>query len=300
MARVGVVVTDTYWVPAGDQDTGPLIAALERLGIAAEPVVWHQWQAQDAERFDLLVIRSPWDYTEREAEFRAWLQTTGAQLPVLNSPELIEWNLDKVYLQQLQHKGISIVPTTWVQDAAELEQALASYGQQWTVLKPSVSAGSLNTELLRADSAEAFALGARIINSGRTLLIQPEVPELTAGDERALYFIGGEHTHTIAKGALLERGGGLLGGNYQERPQLVSASEEEQAFGAAVLSAVQEVTGTGMPLYGRIDIVTTAQWGTVLLEAELFEPALNLQRAPEAADVLAAAIAARLPVQAQA
>ena len=71
-----------------------MIAALERRGIAAEPVVWHQWQAQDAERFDLLVIRSPWDYTEREAEFRAWLQTTGAQLPVLNSPELIEWNLD--------------------------------------------------------------------------------------------------------------------------------------------------------------------------------------------------------------
>ncbi len=112
--------------------------------------------------------------------------------------------------------------------------------------------------------------------------------------EKALYFIDGVHTHTIAKGALLARGGGFRGGQYLEDPQPVEAAAEEISFGADVIRAVEEATGSGVPLYGRIDIVTSADYGTVLLEAELFEPALNLHRAPEAAEVLAEAIGRRL------
>ncbi|WP_258934446.1 hypothetical protein [Nesterenkonia pannonica] len=68
------------------------------------------------------------------------------------------------------------------------------------VIKPSLSAGAVDTELLRADSLEAKALGARILGAGRTVMIQPEIPELSEGLEKAVYFIDGKHTHTIAKG----------------------------------------------------------------------------------------------------
>lgn len=294
-ARVGIVVTDDYRPGDGDYDTGPLIEALSARGVPAEPVVWHRWPSRrDTRTFDLLVLRTPWNYAEKEREFRSWLRDAGTRTRVLNSPKLVTWNLDKAYLHQLEQRGIAQVPTTWVRTAEQLRDALAQHGEGWVVIKPSVSAGAIDTELLQADSERALALGQRILDLSRTVMVQPEIPELSQGLEKALYFIGGEHTHTIAKGALLERGGGFIGGRYQENPQVKQATAEEIAFGRRVIEACAEATGTALPLYGRIDTVTSAEHGTVLLEAELFEPALNLHRVPQAADVLAAAIEERL------
>ena len=49
-----------------------LLPALERLGIEPVPAIWSD-DAVDWSSFDALLIRSPWDYFERHAEFRAWL-----------------------------------------------------------------------------------------------------------------------------------------------------------------------------------------------------------------------------------
>ncbi|MBO0595845.1 ASCH domain-containing protein [Nesterenkonia sp. E16_7] len=289
--RVGIVVTDDY-SKAPDRDTDPLIAALQRCEIAAEPVIWHRWEP--GPEFDLLVIRTPWDYSSRTQEFLSWLERAEAQLPVLNSPELIRWNLDKVYLRELEAEGLAGVPTSWAEDGAALRRGLAEHGDEWVVIKPSISAGAFDTELLRADSAAARTLGERILARGLTVMLQPEIPELSQGREKALYFIDGHHTHAISKGALLARGGGLRGGTYLEDPQLVQATAAEIGFGERALAAAARRTGTETPLYARIDVVDSARYGTVLLEAELFEPALNLHRAPAAAAELARAIEGRL------
>lgn len=52
--------------------------------------------------------------------------------------------------------------------------------------------------------------------------------------------------------------------------------------------------GVEMPLYARLDIIDSAQFGLVLLEAELFEPSLNLHLVEEVTEVLADAIMDRL------
>lgn len=295
--RVGIVVTDDYPL-APDRDTDPLITALRQLDLLAEPVIWHRWDP--APEYDLLVIRTPWDYPSRTEEFLQWLERAQAQVPVLNDPELIRWNLDKVYLRELEAQGSSGVPTRWADDDAQLRRALAAHGSDWVVVKPTVSAGSSNTELLRADSAAAIVLGERILTRGLTVMIQPEIAELSAGREKALYFIDGHHTHTVSKGALLARGGGLRGGSYAEDPQLVQATPAEVRFGEQALAAAARATGTDIPLYGRIDLVQSAEYGLALLEAELFEPALNLHLAPGIAGELARAIDQRLAVGAQA
>lgn len=291
---VGIVVTDAYRPSDVDHDTAPFIAALHRLGVTAEPIVWHRTDPQQVAHFDLLVIRSPWDYPLRPKDFRRWLSEASRRTTVLNPPELIEWNLDKVYLRRLDAQGIRTVPTAWAQDEGELTAALEKHEGSWVVLKPSLSAGAQNTGLLRSDSPEAINLGRRILAMDRTVMIQPELLELSEGREKALYFIDGEHTHTIAKGALLARGGGFRGGMYHEDPQPVSASGEEAVFGHRVMKAVTVETGLPLPLYGRVDLVSTYHEGPVLLEAELFEPALNLHRVPSAADKLARAAVARL------
>src|SRR5699024_7938655 len=92
------------------------------------------------------------------------------------------------------------------------------------VLKPTVGAGAQLAGLLRPDDPAALALGRSILAEDRTVMLQPEIPELTAGREKALYMVDGGFTHAVAKGALLARGGGLRGGSYRETPAQVATS----------------------------------------------------------------------------
>lgn len=294
MIKIGIVVMDpkSYLALVEDRDTPLLLQALHRAGVSAEAFSWHDREV-DWSQLDLAVLRTPWDYSQQPAAFDAWLEHAAARTRVLNQPELVRWNMDKHYLDELATAGIAVVPTTFHDQEDSLRTALAGHAGQQIVLKPSVSAGSRHTGLFGADDPAALELGRQILAGGRTVMLQPEVPELSAGQEKALYAIEGHYTHAITKGALLARGGGLRGGGYQENPQLVTAEPAERAFAEKVLAATSRVTGLEMPLYARIDMVDTAQRGLMLLEAELIEPSLNLPLAPEVADILADAILAR-------
>ncbi len=293
MARVGIVVTDRYSIEDPDVDTPRLVPALTGLGVAAEAVVWHSPDV-DWDSFDLLVLRTPWDYPVRVAEFEAWFDDVETRTRVLNEPALVRWNLDKRYLGELAEAGVGVVPTTYVTTSAEGAAALAAHGDGWVVVKPSVSAGAHDTALVRANSDAASELLGRILRRGGTVMVQAEVPELSQGAEKALYLVDGELTHAIAKGALLERGGGFIGGVYQESPQVVAVDDDEVAFAASVMAATRAVTGLATPLYARIDTVRSAEHGLVLLEAELFEPTFNLHLVPDVVERFAQAIVARL------
>lgn len=291
--RVGIVVTDGYPIEDPDHDTPLLVAALRERGVDASPVIWHD-AAVDWGAFDLLVLRSPWDYPERMPELTAWLAHVERVTTLVNPPALVRWNLDKRYLAALAAEGVAIVPTAYCDDAGAARAALAARADAHVVVKPAVSAGARDTGLFRADDPAAFALAERIVAGGTVAMVQPEIPELSAGLEKALYLVDGELTHAIAKGALLAPGGGLRGGVYQEDPQPTATTDDEAAFARRALAAVQAVTGCDVPLYARIDLVDSAEHGLVLLEAELFEPALNLHVAPHVTAVVTDAVVRRL------
>lgn len=297
MTLLGLVVTDpsVYALSGPDLDTPHLLAALAEQGLDARAVAWRDGDV-DWSAFDLLVLRSPWDYQLHVAEFAAWLDRVGAVTRVVNPPELVRWNLDKRYLAELERAGVPVVPTRYVGEDSWLGEAIDAVAQEQAaehvVLKPAVSAGSQRTGLFAPDDPSAVQLGREILADGGTVMVQPEIPELSAGAEKALYLIDERFTHAMSKGALLARGGGLRGGTYQEDPQTASASAAEQEFATSVLDAACAVTGAPTPLYARIDLVDSQQHGLVLLEAELIEPALNLDLAPEAAGVMAAGIGA--------
>lgn len=290
--RVGIVVTDDYAPEDPDHDTPLLLDALRERGAVPEAVVWHQ--EADLSRYDLLVLRSPWDYPERIDEFTAWLDRAATASRLENSLEVVHWNLDKRYLDDLARVGAAVVPTVYAATAAEVSNALRAHAGR-VVLKPAVSAGARDTGLFEADDPAATDLAERILASGGVIMVQPEVPELTAGDEKALYLIDGRLTHAVAKGALLAAGGGLIGGVYIEHPEIVPVTARERTFADAVLAAVASVTGAPTPLYARIDVVDSAAHGLVVLEVELIEPALNLHLVPDVAPLVADAILRRVP-----
>ncbi|PWH07263.1 hypothetical protein DEO23_00985 [Brachybacterium endophyticum] len=301
MASIGIIGTsDSFYSELDyDNDSKPLVAALEARGHRSARLDWHEdldWSA-----WDLLVLRSPWDYTLEPRAFDAWLERAGTASRVLNDPALVRWNMDKRYLAALEAEGVAGVPTSYHEDEESLTRALDDLargdGEDHVVLKPAVGAGARMTGLFSADSPAALSLGREILAEGGVVMLQPEIPELSAGAEKALYLLDGHFTHAIAKGALLARGGGLIGGVYQENPVVVETSEAERAFAERALAAVTRATGQQMPLYARIDTVDSAEHGLVLLEAELFEPTFNLHLVPEVVDRFAEAIIARLPQQ---
>lgn len=289
--RIGIVVTDVYAAEDPDYDTPLLLPALAARGTDPTAVVWHD-AAVDPASFDLLVIRSPWDYPERPAEFAAWLDRAERATRVVNSPATVRWNLDKTYLRDLESAGIRVVPTTYATTADAAGAAIDAHKR--VVVKPAVSAGARDTGLFDASDAAAVALATRIVARGDVAMIQPEVEELSEGREKALYVIGGDLTHAISKGAILAPGGGFRGGVYRENPVPVEATPAERAFAADVLRAVRRATGGEAPLYARVDTVDSARYGLCLLEVELVEPALNLHVAPHVTGILADAIVSAL------
>ncbi len=294
MKHIGIIVTDPASYPPQDtdNDTAPLCAALRERGADARALVWHD-ASVDWASFDLLVIRSPWDYVDHAAEFAAVLariEATG--VPLRNDAAVIRWNMDKHYLAELADRGIGVVPTHYCDSSGEVDAALAALaetGAGRAVVKPTVSAGSSRTGLFGVTDPAVRELADGILAAGGTVMVQPEIPELSEGREKALYLVDGQLTHAIAKGALLAPGGGFIGGVYQEHPVPVDVSESEEAFAVSVLTAVAEATGR-VPLYGRIDLVESAEFGMVLLEAELFEPDFHLDVVPEVVGPFAEAI----------
>ena len=98
---------------AGLDDEGRLLlAALRELGIAAEPAVWTQEPAGGWRAYDLVVLRSTWDYTFMLERFLDWTRQLGARL--LNPPGVVAWNADKRYLFDLAEAGIETVHTEHV------------------------------------------------------------------------------------------------------------------------------------------------------------------------------------------
>ena len=65
-----------------------LLGACREAGIEVEAAIWDDGSV-DWDSFDLVVIRSTWDYKDKPAEFRAWTERVGHRLR--NSPETVSY-----------------------------------------------------------------------------------------------------------------------------------------------------------------------------------------------------------------
>ncbi|ROO83996.1 hypothetical protein EDD29_1507 [Actinocorallia herbida] len=279
---MNVAIATFVDLPEGDEDTPALIAELGALGHRAEAVRWDgpaDWAA-----YDLVLVRSTWDYSTRLGEFLDW----AARVPRLeNTAEVLRWNTDKSYLRELGAAGVPVVPTLW--DPAELPE--------WPdyVIKPAVSAGARDTARWSAEEAvPAAAHLARLRGEGRTVMVQPYLDAVDTAGETALVFFDGEFSHAVRKAPILTAGAGvqpMIADTKDEREQITprAASKAELALAAAVLAAAP-----GNPLYARIDFIPGPDGDPVLLELELAEPSLFLHHAPGSAARLASAIVKRL------
>ena len=171
------------------------------------------------------------------------------------------------------------------------------------VVKPSVSAGSRDTNRYLAGDHDELASAhvAGLLAAGRTVMVQPYLDAIDTDGETALLFFGGEFSHAVRKGPLLERGMAFVTSAYKAESMAPrEASMVELAVADRVLDALPS-TGAGVArddlLYARVDLVPGADGSPVLLELELAEPSMFLDldgtQGAASAGRFAAAITAR-------
>jgi hypothetical protein len=272
-----------------DPDDRLLLDPLAGQGIHVTAAVWDD-PGVDWASFDLVVLRSTWDYAQRRDDFVAW----AAAVPTLVNPaDVVAWNTDKRYLRELAAAGVPVVPTSWVEPGDFWASPLDG---EW-VIKPAVSAGSIDTgrynlaDLAHRDLASAHV--ARLQAANRLVMIQPYLPAVDSYGETAVLYLDGAYSHSIRKGPLLM--GPDLGeaGLYKE--ETISSrlpTPAELKVAEAALAVVPG--GADRLLYARIDMIPGLDGEPLLVELELTEPSLFLGTAPGAADRMSTAITERL------
>lgn len=275
-------------MPDLDPDNRLLIAPLAERGVTAVPVVWNDPRV-DWAGFDIVVIRSCWDYLWCREEFVEWAHG----VPRLANPaEVIAWNTDKRYLRDLAAAGVPVVPTTWVRP-----------GRPWTpprrgewVIKPAVSLAGLDTGRYRmADPRQRELAGGhvrRLQEAGRSVMVQPYLDAVDGAGETSLIYLGGAFSHAVRKAGLLtgpdsgpDRRFLADGGRPVGRTAVTAAQREVAARALAHVPG-----GPGRLLYARVDLIPGRDGSPLLIELELTEPQLFFAHAPEAAERLATAV----------
>ena len=265
-----------------------VMEALQRKGLKVTRRDWadpsFEWNSAEA-----LLFRTTWDYTYRREEFYSWLKDVSSKTRLINSAQLIHWNIDKKYLTELSEKGVRIVPTEFIlkNSSVKFDDLFVKFGWVEVVLKPAIGAGGRNTFRIKPEEAKEFnAYFAELIQQ-EDYMIQPfqrSVPEV---GEWSYMIFGDEYSHAVVKKA--KKGEFRVQDDFGGKVTLHNAAQKEIDFALEAKAACP-----GHSVYTRVDAVVDNEGKLAVSEIELIEPELWFRLKPDAADLLAAEVQKQL------
>ena len=265
-----------------DDDAPILLDALRDVEIEGVPRVWDD-AAVDWNDYDLVVIRSTWDYTDRRERYLAWAEGIDR---LWNPYPIIAYSTDKHYLADLARRGHRVVATTFCDVGA-----IPTFPDGDFVVKPAVGAGSMHADKYRADETErATAHVTRLHARDRDAVIQPYEAAIDELGEHALVFIDGTFSHAMTKGPMLNVAEPDRNALFRQEQMSVAIAEPDALEVAHAVLGEDEFQGI---LYARVDMVLT-DVGWAVMELELVEPSLFLSYDEAAPRRLARAIRSRV------
>jgi glutathione synthase/RimK-type ligase-like ATP-grasp enzyme len=287
MTNARIALATTSAARKVDEDHAPLAAALEALGMIVEAPSWDDTEV-DWKRYDLVLPRSTWNYTNDYPKFLRWLDQVTRDSWLLNAAATVRWSTHKRYLLDLAAAGLATVATT-----------VSAPGEAWSapnvaeyVVKPAIGAGSRGARrFLARDELAARAHAAALHAEGREVITQPYLDDVDTYGETAMVYFEGRFSHAVRKGPLLTLG-------HNSDPDLFLAEQMSvRAPSAAERALADQVLAWLAPrnlLYARVDLIRDRIGAPRILELELAEPSLFLAHAPGSATRLADAIERRL------
>ncbi|MFK8053887.1 MAG: RimK family alpha-L-glutamate ligase [Woeseiaceae bacterium] len=261
-------------------DDDEAFGAFAAKGLDVSVISWcadEDWSA-----FDGVIVRSTWDYQRHADAFFSVLGDIESHTRLANDLSLMQWNMDKVYLQSMQAAGIPIVPTVFGNgmDASKLAALLAEADSE-CVIKPTISAGAERTFRVPVAADDAVKRSVIDGHANSAWMWQPFLSQIVEEGEYSLFYFNGVFSHAILKKPqpgdfrVQEEFGGVI--------TSVTPSETMRSAADAVMGYLDAA-----PLYARVDLVRgESDW--MLIELELIEPSLYLRQDKGASDRFAEA-----------
>ncbi len=193
-----------------------------------------------------MIVRSTWDYQQHPEAFLACLtQIDASSATLLNPLPLMQWNIEKHYLKDLQDKGVPIVSTRWSNafNNSVIDEAFSHFNCDTVVVKPTLSANADDTFKLSVSNWHEQQQALSDTFNQRDFMIQPFLNSVVEEGEYSLFYFGGKYSHAIKK--VPQKG------DFR----------------------VQEEHGPCEALYARVDLVRQGS-GWAIMELELIEPSL--------------------------
>ena len=273
-----------------DQENDDLFNYLVGKGLPVSYQIWDDPEV-DWTKFELIILKTPWDYFDKINAFYAWLdklEQLGCR--VLNPVQTVRWNADKRYLKDMQDKGVKVVPTVWLEKGSEFKaaEAFAKLGSEKIIVKPSVSGGAKNTFALTPADAEAKTESINALLQQEAFLVQPFVKEIQSKGEWSFLFFNGEYSHTVLKA--------VKPGDFRVQHFFGGTIHTPEPPAALLETAHNIVDAFAQDcLYARVDGVEI-EGELYLMELELIEPFLFMATSEGALERYYQAVAEHLQV----
>ena len=270
MSKVALVTAKSVAPPYDDPDMEPSLRALRRRRIDAQRVCWDDptvnWNG-----FDLVILRSTWDYVDRYEEFFEWLtRLERDRVDIMNPVAAVRWTTDKRYLKSLEELDIAVVPTLFFGDGDRIDLP-----NDWTdlVVKPSIGAGAKDAARHGSHDGAREHI-ATLTARGRTAMVQPYLRSVDEFGETGLVYFNGKFNHAFRKSALLNAGPRPAEEPFApEEIKRRKPSVDERELADSVVDAVARQL-----LYARVDVVRGSDETPLVLEVELAEPSFFLTK----------------------
>jgi glutathione synthase/RimK-type ligase-like ATP-grasp enzyme len=232
-----------------------------------------------------IVFRTTWDYFERFDEFSKWLEEVSTKTKLINQKELIYWNIDKHYLQDLESKGITIPASIFIEkgDPRSLSEIVETTNWKEVILKPTISGAARHTYRFNSNESSDFDSIHSDLIANESMILQEYQHQITSKGEVAYMVFGGKYSHAILKKAkagdfrVQDDFGGTI---HHYKPNEVEIEFVEKAFAAI----------DPIPVYARVDVIWDNEDNLAIGEIELIEPELWFRMDDNAAEAMADAI----------
>jgi glutathione synthase/RimK-type ligase-like ATP-grasp enzyme len=199
IAYVGYQVQEKYTGGVTNDEYNDLLNFLAGKGLDITGVVWNDKNI-DWKDFEVVIIKSPWDYHENLAAFTTWLNMLSSLgIKVLNPVDIIKWNSDKHYLETIANNGLAVIQSGFLEKGSSFsDQYFELFHTDKLVVKPCVSAGAKNTLIIdKAQYAEQSLMVNKLLQE-EAFLVQPFLEEIKGG-EWSFIFFNGVYSHSALK-----------------------------------------------------------------------------------------------------
>ena len=235
----------------------------------------------------LAIFRSTWDYFDKITEFTSWIKSNKSKTTFLNSYELIKWNINKSYLNELKENNINIAKTKFINkdNFITLKELFHKTKFKVAVIKPSISGAAKNTFKINLNNyLEHENLFKNLIfNENSEMIFQEFLYSIYKNGEISLIVINGQFTHAIKK--IAKKGDFRVQDDHGGKVINHIATKQEIEFAETCIKKCPF-----KPIYSRVDIIYDNNNEISLSELELIEPELWFRKNRKSARKLAKAI----------